>query len=157
LVEGKAGPDKSSRLDVVFNGKPGDRKLEKRVRKVLNVTAQGEGKELKRVTVILTDDLNLLELNRLYLQDDAPTDVLSFDLSDDAREGIEGDIYVSLDRAAAQAQALGYSTESEVMRLVLHGFLHLCGYDHADDQALKEMIDRGEQYLIGDEDEIVGN
>jgi len=109
------------------------------------------------VTVILTDDLNLLELNRLYLQDDAPTDVLSFDLSDDAREGIEGDIYVSLDRAAAQAQALGYSTESEVMRLVLHGFLHLCGYDHADDQALKEMIDRGEQYLIGDEDEIVGN
>jgi probable rRNA maturation factor len=157
LAEGKAGLGTRSRLDVVFNGKPGDKKLEKRVRKVLNAAAQGEGKKLKRVSVILTDDPSLRELNRSYLQDDAPTDVLSFDLSDDAREGIEGDIYVSLDRAAAQAQALGDPTGSEVMRLVLHGFLHLCGYDHADDRALKEMTDHGEQYLSGNKDEIVGN
>ena len=86
------------------------------------------------LTIVLTDDARLRELNRDYLGVDAPTDVLSFPASEtDPETGARyiGDILISVPRAQAQADTGGYPLESEVQLLVVHGVLHLLGYDHA--------------------------
>ncbi|MBC7877980.1 MAG: rRNA maturation RNase YbeY [Anaerolineales bacterium] len=87
------------------------------------------------MTIVLTDDAQLHELNREYLGVDAPTDVLSFPASEsDPETGAPylGDILISIPRAAQQAQASGHPLEAEVQLLVVHGTLHLLGYDHAE-------------------------
>ena len=86
------------------------------------------------LTIVLTDDARLHELNRDYLGVDAPTDVLSFPASEtDPETGARyvGDILISVPRAQAQADTGGYPLESEVQLLVVHGVLHLLGHDHA--------------------------
>ena len=87
------------------------------------------------LTVVLTDDAQLWQLNHDYLGVDAPTDVLSFPASEtDPESGAYyfGDVLVSIDHAQAQAQVVGHPLESEVQLLVVHGVLHLLGYDHAE-------------------------
>ncbi|MBE0680618.1 MAG: rRNA maturation RNase YbeY [Anaerolineales bacterium] len=87
------------------------------------------------ITIVLTDDQQLHELNRDYLGVDAPTDVLSFPASEsDPETGATylGDILISIPRAAQQAQAAGHPLEAEVQLLVVHGVLHLLGHDHAE-------------------------
>ena len=86
------------------------------------------------ITVVLTDDDSLRELNREYLGIDMPTDVLSFPASEtDPETGAPylGDILISIPRADAQAKSANHPLESEVQLLVVHGVLHLLGYDHA--------------------------
>jgi probable rRNA maturation factor len=93
------------------------------------------------LSIILTNDARLHELNLNYLGIDAPTDVLSFPASEtDPETGARyiGDILISIPRAQTQAEAAGHSLESEVQLLVVHGVLHLLGYDHteAEEKAL---------------------
>jgi probable rRNA maturation factor len=86
------------------------------------------------LTVVLTGDDQLQELNRQYLGIDAPTDVLSFPASEvdpDSRTTYLGDVLISVPRAEAQAEAAGHPLQSEVQLLVVHGVLHLLGFDHA--------------------------
>ena len=86
------------------------------------------------LTIVLTDDAQLLELNRQYLGVDAPTDVLSFASgeADPETGGIYlGDVVISVPQAQVQAAAAGHKLEAEVQLLVVHGVLHLLGYDHA--------------------------
>lgn len=87
------------------------------------------------LSIVLTDDSRLHQLNREYLGIDAPTDVLSFPSSEaDPETGARyiGDVLISLPRAEGQANAAGHPLESEVQLLVVHGVLHLLGYNHAD-------------------------
>ena len=87
------------------------------------------------LSIVLTDDARLQELNRDYLGIDAPTDVLSFPASEmDPDTGVHyiGDILISIPRAQSQADAADHPLESEVQLLVVHGVLHLLGYDHAE-------------------------
>ena len=89
------------------------------------------------ITIVLTDDRQLHELNRNYLDVDSPTDVLSFpslEIDPETNEMYLGDILISIPRAAQQAQAAGHSLEAEVQLLTVHGTLHLLGYDHATEE-----------------------
>jgi probable rRNA maturation factor len=89
------------------------------------------------LTLVLTDDDQVHSLNRQFRQVDAPTDVLSFpagDIDPDTGNQYLGDIIISIPRALAQAEAESHSNEDELRLLVVHGVLHLLGYDHADDQ-----------------------
>ena len=89
------------------------------------------------LTIVLTDDVQLQELNRDYLGIDAPTDVLSFPASETDPETARrylGDILISIPRAEEQARAAGHVLEAEVQLLAVHGTLHLLGYDHAGDE-----------------------
>jgi len=102
------------------------------------------------ITIVLTDDRQLHELNRDYLGVDAPTDVLSFPASEsDPETGSTylGDILISIPRAAQQAQAAGHPVESEVQLLVVHGMLHLMGYDHAKAEAKAQMWEQQAKVL----------
>ena len=86
------------------------------------------------LTIVLTDDAQLHELNRDYLGVDAPTDVLSFPASEtDPETGASylGDILLSVPRTEAQARTAGHPLADEAQLLVVHGVLHLLGHDHA--------------------------
>jgi probable rRNA maturation factor len=87
------------------------------------------------LTIVITDDEQLQELNHQYRDINAPTDVLSFpaDFTDPENElPYLGDILISYERAAAQAAAGGHAAIAELQLLVVHGVLHLLGHDHAD-------------------------
>jgi rRNA maturation RNase YbeY len=83
------------------------------------------------VAVVLTGDKEIRRLNKRYRDKDSATDVLSFDV-DDGRSAGEpfGDVVVSVETARRQARAYGAPLVEEVQRLIVHGTLHLCGYDH---------------------------
>jgi probable rRNA maturation factor len=83
------------------------------------------------VHVLLADDATLRRLNRTFRGKNKPTDVLSFPAP--AESGLAGDLAISLDIAARQAAEFGHSLRDEVRILLLHGTLHLAGYDHEAD------------------------
>ena len=106
--------------------------LERAAQTALEHEAQSLESDL---SIILTNDSRLHELNLNYLGVDAPTDVLSFPASEtDPETGARyiGDILISVPRAQAQADAAGHPLEAEVQLLVVHGVLHLIGHDHAE-------------------------
>ena len=87
------------------------------------------------LTVVLTDDARLQKLNRDYLGLDAATDVLSFPAAEQDPEtgkSYLGDILISVPRAKIQADRAGHTLDEELQLLVVHGVLHLLGYDHAN-------------------------
>jgi probable rRNA maturation factor len=98
------------------------------------------------LAVVVTDDDTLRELNRRHRGVDAPTDVLAF--ADEAREPFVdapgelrylGDVVVSFHRAVAQATEAGHDTQAELQLLVVHGVLHLLGYDDQAEQPREKM------------------
>lgn len=94
------------------------------------------------LSVILTNDTRLHELNLNYLGVDAPTDVLSFPATEtdpDTGARYLGDILISVPRAQAQAESARHPLESEVQLLVVHGVLHLLGHDHAEPEQKARM------------------
>jgi probable rRNA maturation factor len=101
-----------------------------------NTTLEQQSQPLdSELSIILTDDARLHELNLNYLGIDSPTDVLSFPASEtDPETGARyiGDILISVPRAQAQAMAADHPLEWEVQLLVVHGVLHLLGHDHAE-------------------------
>jgi probable rRNA maturation factor len=85
------------------------------------------------VSVLLTDDDAIRELNRQYRRKNKPTDVLSFPAAEIA-DGIAGDLVISLETAWRQAEERGHALDMEIRVLLLHGLLHLAGYDHETDE-----------------------
>ena len=85
------------------------------------------------VSVLLTGDAAIRMLNRKYRRKDKATDVLSFPAAEMA-EGIAGDLVISLETALMQAEERGHTLEMELRILLLHGLLHLAGYDHEADK-----------------------
>lgn len=100
------------------------------------------------MTVVLVDDPYIRRLNHKYRHLDRATDVLSFNLDDGAgpdREAL-GDVYVSVDRARDQAGRYHVSLDDELHRLVVHGCLHLLGYDHHNASERKAMREKERVY-----------
>jgi len=94
------------------------------------------------ITIILTDDAQIHELNKQYRGIDAPTDVLSFpsgDTDPDSHRLYLGDVVISYPRAQTQAGAGGHPVEAELQLLVVHGVLHLSGYNHVEAQGKSGM------------------
>ena len=113
--------------------------------RVISAALEAEGVGLPcEISVLLTDDAGIQQINREMREVDRPTDVLSFPMFDlepgqHPEEGEEdpetglvplGDMCVSLERAAAQAEEFGHSVERELSYLTVHSVLHLLGYDH---------------------------
>jgi probable rRNA maturation factor len=99
-----------------------------------------------QVTVLLTTDAAIRKLNRQFRGKNKATDVLSFPAEGVGAEGIAGDVAISVTTAMGQAAEQGHSLATEIKVLILHGLLHLAGYDHeADDgkMARRERLLRG--------------
>lgn len=103
---------------------------------------------LRREEVQSTSDISLAlvslvtmrELNKKYRSIDAPTDVLAFNLSEDA--GLAGEVVIAPEVAADQARANEFTVAQEMRFLVIHGLLHLLGYDHETEEDAKNMFER---------------
>lgn len=96
---------------------------------------EAKGKDL---TVAFVSDRKIKELNRTFRDKNKPTDVLSFPYASDdfdfsETENFLGDIVISIEQAARQAEENELTLETEIKQLILHGILHLCGYDHETD------------------------
>ena len=94
------------------------------------------------LSVLLTDDAEIHELNRQHRQKDKPTDVLAFAMDETVADpaGILGDVVISLDTAERQARSRQRPLIEEVRFLLAHGVLHLVGYDHAEPAEKREMV-----------------
>lgn len=90
------------------------------------------------VSVIFQSDNELLELNKRILDHDYYTDIITFEI-EHSETAIETEIYISLDRATENAERFGSDLRSEVLRLVIHGLLHVAGYSDKSPSAKKRM------------------
>ena len=88
--------------------------------------ADSEGYELGELAYIFCSDNYLLKLNQDYLKHDTLTDIITFDYV--SGNLISGDVYISLERVADNAKEFGVSESEELLRVMAHGLLHLCGY-----------------------------
>jgi probable rRNA maturation factor len=82
------------------------------------------------LSLAFVTDLEIHALNRQYRGKDKPTDVLSFSLADELQPHLLGDVVISVATAARQAQRRSHSLREEIQTLLIHGILHLLGYDH---------------------------
>ena len=87
--------------------------------------AQSYGRKVGEVAYVFVDDEEILRVNRQYLQHDYYTDIITFDYSN--RRRISGDMVISLDTVRTNAEQFAKSYDSELLRVIIHGVLHLCG------------------------------
>lgn len=104
-----------------------------------------EQKELSQLNYIFCSDEYLLQINRDFLQHDYYTDIITFDLSES--KAIVGEIYISIDRVKENALMLSHPFEQELLRVVFHGALHLCGYKDKKKSEINEMRNREEHHM----------
>ncbi len=99
----------------------------------IKTISQSEGYKIGDLNYIFCSDDYLLEVNREYLDHDYYTDIITFDSSED-EDKLEGDIYVSVDRVRDNASNLNVPFETELRRVLIHGLLHLIGFEDSTDE-----------------------
>jgi len=106
----------------------------------------------REISVLFTGDREIALLNEKYLGRKGPTDVISFPMEGEGDGGLEssllGDVVISVDTAAREAEQSGETLERSVMRLLAHGLLHLLGYDHEGSEGLASEMEKQEARLI---------
>ncbi|MFT3752069.1 MAG: rRNA maturation RNase YbeY [Paludibacter sp.] len=100
-------------------------------------TAGGYGKKVGDIAYVFCSDERILEINKQYLNHDYFTDIITFDYSEGAV--ISGDIFISVDTVKSNAAEFGVEFETELLRIVIHGILHLCGQDDKTPELRIEM------------------
>ena len=108
------------------------------VSKWLREVAENRGFEIGELNYIFCSDPYLLAINRQFLGHDYETDIITFDNSEDylletGRKGVSADIYISVDTVRINGKAYGEGFDREIHRVIVHGLLHLIGYDDCDD------------------------
>lgn len=128
------------------------------VQRILSFAAEKENiSQNAEMSVTFVDNRSIQILNRNYRQKDEATDVISFAMQDQGEDELDikgtdmplilGDIVISIERAKEQADSYEHSLERELGFLALHGFLHLLGYDHINEEDEKLMFGRQEEIL----------
>jgi rRNA maturation RNase YbeY len=120
----------------------------RRIKKLVKTLIEGENLNYDEINYIFVTDREIHKINEKFLNHSYPTDVIAFDLSDEMIElGRTAEIYISIDRAIEQAERYKVKFENELARLIIHGLLHLAGYD---DQGRKERerMRRRENYYL---------
>lgn len=123
-----------------------------KIERAVSETLIAHNSEECEVSVLLTDDPYMKQLNRDYREIDAPTDVLAFAMQGDEdnnglNTNILGDVVISLETAERQANNESHSLEEEVTFLTVHGVLHLLGYDHQTHNEASIMFAKQESIL----------
>ena len=113
-------------------------------KEVISDLFKKERKQLASLTYIFCSDEYLLDINRQYLNHNYYTDIITFDLSEDTRR-VTGEIYISIDRVKDNAHAFKTTFQKELLRVIFHGALHLCGYkdkSKKDQEAMRKAEDK---------------
>lgn len=101
----------------------------------------------KRISLILVNLNQIKEVNKKYRNIDNSTDVISFEEDDEENRNYLGDVFICIDRVYEQAKQYNHSVEREFAFLLVHGILHLTGFDHQDDESEKKMFAEQEKIL----------
>ena len=117
------------------------------VRNWINQTILSEGFKLGELSFIFSDDEYLLNINKEYLDHDTYTDIITFDNSD-AEKIIIGDIFISIDRIRENSKKFNVDERDELHRVMIHGTLHLLGYQDKGKEAKKVMTAKEDHYLL---------
>lgn len=103
----------------------------------LKAVAEAEGKKVGDIAVIFCSDKYLLDINIKYLKHNYYTDIITFDYCEGNR--LSGDLFISVDSVRENANEYGSSFEDELNRVIVHGVLHLMGYDDHTDEDITQM------------------
>lgn len=123
-----------------------DRTVRRIAESVLAEETAGQKKQpAGELSVVLTDNAFIRGLNGRFLGKDRPTDVIAFSLGEEG--GVWGEVYVSVERTREQAEEYGVLPEQELARCVIHGVLHLLGYDDGTERDRVRMRRKEEEYL----------
>ena len=138
----------------IFNETNKDLKELETLPKLIDYAIKSEKLGSVIFNVIIVDEKKIHELNREYRNIDRPTDVITFALEDNEDIIYEdfrllGDIYICLEKVYSQAEEYGHSVLRELSFLTIHGFLHLLGYDHMNEEDENVMFKRQEEILNG--------
>jgi rRNA maturation RNase YbeY len=117
-----------------------------KVKRWLKFVIESESFTLNQMNYIFCSDEYLLNMNREHLQHDYYTDIITFDTSDDEKQ-VEGEIYISTDRVKENAQTMEITFDEELRRVIVHGVLHLVGYNDENDLAKSKMRGKEDFYL----------
>lgn len=116
-----------------------------RIKEWLRLVAESEVFTLGNISVILCSDNYILDINQKYLQHDYFTDIITFDYSEGGR--ISGDLFISVDSVRENSVEYGTEFEDELHRVIVHGILHLIGYDDHTEDEIKTMRSKEDYYL----------
>jgi probable rRNA maturation factor len=111
------------------------------MRTVARAVLEGEGVADYEISLAFVDDATIHRLNLRYLEHDEPTDVLSFPLTDPGSKKLSGELVIGAEIALARSREHGHDVQAELGLYVIHGLLHLCGFDdheHGDAEAMRE-------------------
>ena len=123
---------------------------------LIKSTTSSEDRKINSINLILTDDEFLRKMKNKYFEQDLYTDVISFNL-EDPNEDIEGEIYVSMDRVIDNAKSLKSSINMELKRIIIHGTLHLIGYNDQTNSQKENMTRLENKYLEINPKEVILN
>lgn len=118
-----------------------------RMREIARGVLEGESVKDYEISLAFVDNTTIHRLNKQYLDHDEPTDVLSFPYSAANAKKLEGELILGAEVANQQATERGHDVQTELALYVIHGLLHLCGYDDKSAGAEKEMRERERHYM----------
>ena len=118
-----------------------------RMRQTAKSVLEGEQIHDAEVSLAFVDNATIQQLNKRYLQHDEPTDVLSFPLSEPKSRRLAGELVLGAEVAQGEANVRGHPVEAELALYVIHGLLHLCGYDDKASAGAAAMRQREQHYL----------
>lgn len=119
-----------------------------RLKKAVRLILRDAGIQSAEISIALVGDERMHELNKQYLKHDYPTDVLSFALARNVRaKSLDGEIIAGSDYAAREALRYGWTTDDELLLYIIHGCLHLVGYDDTTVAGKVEMRELEARYL----------
>lgn len=115
---------------------------------LLEQIESGESVHFHSVEIVFTDEAGIIDINTKYLSRDYITDIISFRLDEDeSDQSIEGTLYCCAPRIAEQSAEYGSEPETEFLRVIVHGLLHLAGYDDQTEADKAAMTSREDHYL----------
>jgi probable rRNA maturation factor len=118
-----------------------------RLREIVRTLLEGEEVKEYEISIALVDNPTIHRLNKRYLEHDEPTDVLSFPYSASNAKKLEGELVIGVEIAQQQATERGHDVQAELALYLIHGLLHLCGFDDKSRDDEKAMRERERHYL----------
>ena len=148
-------------FEIIYQDIEENKEYEKTIKKVLEQCFKEEKLENSKlyITITLTNSKNIRKINKEYRNIDKATDVLSFPMYEKEEleekiakqhyehEDVLGDIVISIEKVEEQAKEYGHSFERELSYMIVHGFYHLMGYDHIEEEDKKKMRPKEEKIL----------
>ncbi|MCX7663915.1 MAG: rRNA maturation RNase YbeY [Gemmataceae bacterium] len=118
-----------------------------RFKEIVRGVLEGEKIKEAKISLAMVDDTTSARINQQFLQHEGPTDVITFPLSKPKAKVLEGELVLGVEVALREAEGRGHTFEEEMSLYIIHGLLHLCGFDDHTPEETQQMRAKEKQYL----------